>query len=224
MILGESGLGKTMLQRQLEAGQASLQPFVFLTFPALEPTEQLRLLCSQVSETSKTGSERTGELLQDIGNSLRTWTAADYHPIVCFDDAQLLNPAVISEVVLPLLNLRDVDEEINLTVVLAGQPILAAHLSRHPQLRERIAVTATLSGMTFDEVRDYVQRQLTACGGAASIFSDDAIRQLQQVSLGNPRRLNRLCDMALLVGCADELSVIEADHIDAVGTELLTAA
>lgn len=224
MILGESGLGKTMLQRQLEASQSSLQPFVLLAFPALEPTEQLRLLCSQISETSKTVSERSDELLQDISNGLRRWTASDHHPVVCFDDAQLLNPAVMTEVVLPLLNLRDMDEEINLTIVLAGQPILAAHLSRHPQLRERVAVTATLSGMTFDEVRDYVQRQLTACGGTASIFSEDAVRQLHRVSLGNPRRLNRLCDMALLVGCAEELSVIEADHIDAVGTELLTAA
>ena len=224
MVLGESGSGKTTLLRQLESSNHCLEPFVYLAFPGLEPAEQLRLLCSQLSDAPFAATGRPDELLQNITTNLRRWTASDRHPIICFDDAQLLPPAVMTDVILPLMNLRDVDSEINLTLVLSGQPILASHLSRQPQIRERVAVTSRLDGMSMEEVLAYVPDRMSACGRSETVFTDCALQQLYQVSQGNPRRLNRLCDMALLVGCADGLSEIRAGQIDAVGTELLTAA
>ncbi len=224
LLLGESGLGKTTVQRQLEAGSPLLRPFVYMAFPGLEVVEHLRLLCSLLSESSTAEDGAPDQLLQQITGSLQRWTSAGQHPVVCFDDAELISQDVMTDVILPLLNLRDVDDSISLTVILAGQPILLSSLSRQPQLRERVAVTATLSGMTAEEVSGWVQGRMQACGGSESIFSDGAVEALHRVSQGNPRRLNRLCDMALLVGCAEELSVIEAAQIEAVGTELLAAA
>jgi type II secretory pathway predicted ATPase ExeA len=224
IVLGESGLGKTTLLKQLEAASPGPEPFTYLAFPGLQATEQLRLLCTQLSDTPFAATGRPDELLQDISTSLRRWTASQRHPIICFDDAQLLNSAVMTEVLLPLLNLRDIDDEIDLTVILAGQPVLASQLSRQPQIRERIAVTAKLTGMSKEEVRDYIQTRMSTCGASQAVFTDCALKQLHQISQGNPRRLNRLCNMALLVGRVDELSEINAEQIDAVGTELMVAA
>ncbi len=224
LVLGQSGLGKTTVLRQLEASSTALKPFVYLSFPGLGASEQLRLLYSQLSGTPFAAAGQPDELLQDIAANLHRWSASKRHPVICFDDAQLMDPAVMTNVVLPLLNLREIDDAASLTLVLAGQPILATHLSRHPQIRERIAVTARLTGMSTEEVSTYVRGRMTACGGSETVFAESALQQLYRVSQGNPRRLNRLCDMALLVGCADELSVIEAPQIDAVATELMTAA
>jgi hypothetical protein len=38
---------------------------------------------------------------------------------------------------------------------------------------------------------------------------------------GNPRRINRLADLALLVGYADELSLITATQIECVSDDLV---
>lgn len=224
LVLGESGLGKTTLLRQLESSSATLQPFVYLTFPGLGPVDQLRLLCTELSDAPFAATGRPDELLHEVISNLRRWTATGCHPIICFDDAQLVKPEVMTDMVLTILNLRDIDDKIDFTLLMAGQPILVSHLSRQPQLRERVAVSARLSGMTAEEVCDYVQTRMQACGRSDAVFTGDALQQLFLMSQGNPRRLNRLCDMTLLLGCADQLTSIDAAQVEAVEDELLSAA
>ena len=225
LLLGESGLGKTTLLKMLESTCSSLRPFVLLAFPGLEPIEQLRIIAGRLSESDSEPAGGTDGLLLSIYSSfLEETTEMSHHPVICFDDAQLMTPRVMTDVVLPLLNIRDFDDRLNFTIILSGQPILAADLARQPQLRERTAVTAKLSGLTRDETRTYVRSRMEACGADGNVFADSALSRLQDISHGNPRRLNRLCDMALLVACAEELSWITAREIDCVSTELLSAA
>jgi hypothetical protein len=47
---------------------------------------------------------------------------------------------------------------------------------------------------------------------------------LFEITAGNPRRINRLSDMALLVGFAEQLGQITVGQIDAVSAELMPAA
>jgi general secretion pathway protein A len=46
------------------------------------------------------------------------------------------------------------------------------------------------------------------------------MQPLYELSGGVPRRINRLCDLALLVGFADESSAISAEQVEAVAEEL----
>jgi general secretion pathway protein A len=46
---------------------------------------------------------------------------------------------------------------------------------------------------------------------------------MHQLSGGIPSRINRLGDLALLIGFAEEQQRVTADHVAAVADELLTA-
>ena len=63
--------------------------------------------------------------------------------------------------------------------------------------------------------------RLETAGRTERIFEDDALAVIFELSGGVPRRINRLCDLALLVGYADELKTLSAAEIEAVGEELL---
>ena len=57
-----------------------------------------------------------------------------------------------------------------------------------------------------------------------SMFEPSALAALFELSAGVPRRINRLCDLSLLIGCADSLRSISADEVEAVAGELVAVA
>jgi general secretion pathway protein A len=69
-----------------------------------------------------------------------------------------------------------------------------------------------------------VTHRLEAAGAQRAIFEDDALDALHQLSRGIPRRINRLADLALLIGFAEERETIAASQVEAVSEELVTVA
>jgi general secretion pathway protein A len=58
-------------------------------------------------------------------------------------------------------------------------------------------------------------------GSPRSIVDPDALPTLQELTNGIPRRINRLCDLALLVGYAEEQQMLSASHFESVCRELV---
>jgi general secretion pathway protein A len=69
-----------------------------------------------------------------------------------------------------------------------------------------------------------VQQCLQLAGAERPLFSDDALTALHDVSGGIPRRINRIGDMALLVGFAEQRTIIAAEQIESLAGELLPNA
>ena len=109
------------------------------------------------------------------------------------------------------------------TLVLIGQTGLLVDIERVPALEERLSVKCLLRRLTQTETMAYIQHRLQAAGSTRPIFSDAALEVIHQHALGVPRRINRLCDLALLVGFAEEASQIDAAQIEAISEELLTS-
>ena len=73
-----------------------------------------------------------------------------------------------------------------------------------------------------EETAGYVLHRLKSAGAKSQIFTDDALAALHELSDGLPRRINRLADLALLIGFAEERDRIAGEQIAAVSEELVT--
>lgn len=224
LLLGVSGVGKSSLLQQLKHDHETLMPFAHVAFPTLSATELMRMVAAEILPRAVQQSTPADQLLGELHQTLKETSQEGYHAVVAFDEAHLLSNDHLNQVVLPLLNLADTDHDLKLTVVLSGQPILASHVSRNGQIRERVAVTATMDRFTDNEVSDYIATRLNLAGVHNDIFTESAITAITELSEGNPRRINRLCDMALLVGYADQMTTITEKEVRSLSVELLPAA
>src|SRR5205823_11987331 len=90
-----------------------------------------------------------GDLVDQITEAIvRLNKTKKQHPIVVFDEAQLLSHPALEQI--PLLLNFDMDSSSYLTLLLIGQPLLRRTLSlqHHEALRQRIAVHYHLEGLS----------------------------------------------------------------------------
>ena len=136
------------------------------------------------------------------------------------DEAHLLEDCAALETLRLLLNFGSGGRPA-LTLLLVGQMNLLSAVTRLPSLEERVGVKALLRAFTPEETAGYVRHRLTAAGAAREIFTSDAVEALHYLSRGLARQINRLADLALLVGFADRLPRLGAQQIEAVSEELV---
>jgi general secretion pathway protein A len=95
---------------------------------------------------------------------------------------------------------------------------------RLPALDERIDVNCVLTRLSQEETTQYIQHRLSAAGARRTIFQSDALQTIHELTHGIPRRINRLCDLALLVGYGEDLPALSSSHLESIHQELIGAA
>jgi general secretion pathway protein A len=120
-----------------------------------------------------------------------------------------------------LSNLETADEKL-IQIVLVGQPELIERL-RMPgmaQLEQRVSVRCGLSFMNFEETKRYIYHRLNVAGAQGRVeFTTPAIRMIYKESRGIPRRINAVCDQALLAGYVGRKRKIGTKEVEqAVGS------
>lgn len=131
-----------------------------------------------------------------------------------FDDAHELDDVTLSELQ-PLLDFRDRKGR-SIPVVLFGLPALNERV-KQPAL-EKLAVNldveCELPRLSDAEVEVYIATRLSAVGYQGELFTPEAVSRLASYSDGRPRRINMICEMALLHAGFEKAEVIEADIVD----------
>jgi general secretion pathway protein A len=147
------------------------------------------------------GVERTKRRYIDTLNAFLTANhEAGKNSVVLIDEAQNLSRNVLEQIRM-LSNLETETEKL-LQIVLVGQPELRDLLAQPSlrQLNERISARYHLDALLEDDVPDYIVHRLTVAGNTGHLsFADDAFGKIYDFSRGNPRRINILCDRALLI-------------------------
>lgn len=221
LLAGRSGVGKTLLVHLLRRQLAPpLGPMVHMVFPKLAPAEFLAALADELGAPAAPGETGREHGLRRIRNCVLERAAKGQHTVIVVDEAHLLDLPDALETLRLLLNL-EFDGRPALTMLLVGQPALLPALDRMSDFDERLNVKCLLRPLTLEETVSYVAHQLQAAGRTTPIFDAAALEAIYLLSDGVPRRINRLGDLALLIGFAENRETINAEQIDAVAQELV---
>ena len=219
LLTGPTGVGKTLLLHCLAQQLSdSRTPVVHVVFPQMAPEQLLAYLTDKLAGPSE-GEIQPCRSVQRLESFLEENSARGSHAVLLIDEAHLLQDAASLEVIRLLTNFQ-FDGRPALSIVLAGLPSILTTLERMPELDERLSVKSLLPSLTADETRQYVEHCLEVAGVATPVFEPEAMAALHSWSHGAPRRINRLADLALLIGYAEERVTIGAAQIEAVAEEL----
>ena len=77
-----------------------------------------------------------------------------------------------------------------------------------------------MNGMTDTETADYVTHHLKLAGRSDTLFSDDALALIHQVSRGLPRAVNNLAVQALVAAYAANKAIVDESSARAAVAEV----
>lgn len=223
VLVGPSGTGKTMIVQMLRRQLAeSYTPFVHLVFPQMTGRELLCYLADELGAPAADAAPHSiDQTVRRIERFAQENARQGRHAVVAIDEAQVLVECDALETIRLLLNFQNAAQP-SMTLLLAGQPALLPALGRMPNLDDRVGVKTLLRPFTLEETISYITHRLTGAGASRTIFDESALEALHQLGRGVPRQINRLADLALLIGFAEELPHLSADQIEAVSEELIS--
>lgn len=106
--------------------------------------------------------------------------------------------------------------------LLVGQPTLRRRirLGAFAALDQRVALRYSMAGMDAPETAGYVAHHLKIAGRSDTLFSDDALALVHQVSRGLPRAVNNLAMQSLVAAFADGKAIVDESSARAAVTEV----
>jgi hypothetical protein len=143
------------------------------------------------------------------------------HCVLIIDEAQSLGADVLEQLRL-LTNLELHDRKL-LQIVLIGQPELRALIATPAMehLAQRVIARYHLGALTEDETAKYIRHRMTAAGLAGVVpFDELALARVHKLTRGIPRRINLLCDRALLGAWSRGAGIVDAGIVQKAHAEV----
>jgi general secretion pathway protein A len=218
-ITGEVGTGKTLLCRTLldRVGRHTRTALIFNSF--ISDLDLLRSINEDFG-IAPSGATRK-ELVDALHGYLLKEFSAGRNAVLIIDEAQHLAPPVLEQI--RMLSNLETERGKLLQIVFVGQPELRQQLAR-PNLRQldqRIALRYHLQPLSRQETEDYVHHRLVVAGSHGRVqFSRGAFSALFRLTSGIPRRVNLLCDRAMLAAYVDGVRRVKAGHVRQAWVEL----
>jgi type II secretory pathway predicted ATPase ExeA len=223
MLTGVFGCGKTLLARTIlrELGK-DIYRVAFITNPQMEYIELLMSIANGLGARdlpAKKTEVLTNVVLESIGKILENNMKDGKNTVVIIDEAHVIEEKSVWEGLRLLLNFQTEDKFL-LTLLLLGQPELKDNVDSNKQLAQRIAIRCHLTSMDLEDTTKYIQHRLEVAGAKKQIFADEAVHLIYDKSGGIPRRINHICDLALLTGFGRKAHVIDGPVISEVTKDL----
>jgi general secretion pathway protein A len=210
LLTGEIGAGKTTVCRCFMEQIPANCKLAYIFNPKLSVEELLLSICEEFGIGLPAGAAPSVKSYVDaINGYLLASHAQGMNNVLVIDEAQNLSADVLEQ--LRLLTNLETSERKLLQIILIGQPELRAMLARPEleQLAQRVIARYHLGSLTASETGSYVAHRLAVAGaGAATPFPRALVGQIYRLTRGVPRRINLLCDRALLGAYVENSSVV----------------
>lgn len=200
LLTGEIGAGKTTVCRCFIEQIPENCRLAYIFNPRLSVEELLLSVCDELRIELPPAATHIGlkGYVDAINRYLLESHAQGLNNVLVIDEAQNLSAEVLEQ--LRLLTNLETSERKLLQIILIGQPELRAMLARPEleQLAQRVIARYHLGPLSEAETGAYVAHRLAVAGAGGTPFPPGLTPLIHALTQGVPRRINLLCDRALL--------------------------
>jgi general secretion pathway protein A len=227
LLTGEIGAGKTTVCRCFLEQIPKRCNVAYIFNPKLTVVELMRSVCDEFMvpyPERAPGTATVTDYLDPLNAFLLRSHGVGQNNVLIIDEAQNLSADVLEQ--LRLMTNLETHERKLLQIILIGQPELREMVAQPglQQLAQRVIARFHLEALTEAETEQYIRHRLSVAGMTGPIpFLDDTLRRIHRLCRGVPRRINLLCDRALLGAYAAGKVVVDRHIVDKAAHEVFDA-
>lgn len=223
VITGEIGAGKTTLINKLLSEIGKDMEIIRIFQTQLNEVEFLQSMLFELG-TEERDIQGLGkvQLLHRLNHYLLDAYSEGRHVVLIVDEGQNLSTGVLEEI--RMLSGLEVEKEKLLNIILVGQPEMNAILDqpKMEQLIQRIRLRFHVGPLSPDETIEYIHHRIKVAGSKKpeSVFRKETFPLIQKYTNCVPRKINSLCDTAMVCAFAADKNHVDASDIEDAMEEL----
>lgn len=227
LLTGEIGAGKTTVCRAFLEQVPAHCRVAYIFNPKLTVGDLLKTICHEFRIDVRhdgPGPATIKDYLDPLNKYLLDSHAQGQQNLLIIDEAQSLAPDVLEQLRL-LTNLETAERKL-LQIMLIGQPELRQMLASPEleQVAQRVIARYHLDALDAAETRRYIQHRMAVGGLKGPLpFGDAALGRIHALTRGIPRRINLLCDRALLGAYASDRREVDLPIVERAAREVFDA-
>ncbi len=218
LLTGDVGTGKTTLINTLIQSLADDVIYASVPDPSLSKLDFFNYIAFSFGIEQEFSTK--GAFLAHFRKFLLDAYVNKKKVLLIIDESQLLTQELLEEIRL-LSNIEKTNTKL-INIFFVGQNELNKFLrqEKNRAVRQRLSLNYNIDPLTPDETDKYIHHRLKVAGVSHVIFNSYAVQEVFMYSGGFPRRINVICDQALLTGYVKEKKIIGANIVQECAKEL----
>ncbi|MCD4675149.1 MAG: AAA family ATPase [Desulfobacula sp.] len=218
LLTGDVGTGKTTLINSLIQSLSDDIICTSVPDPSLSRLDFFNYIASSFGIDQEFSTK--GAFLARFRKFLLDAYEKDKKVLLIIDEAQLLTQALLEEIRL-LSNIEKTNTKL-INIFFVGQNEFNEILNQDQNraVRQRLTLNYNIDPLTPDETDEYIKYRLKVAGSTQLIFDPSAVQEIFMYSGGFPRRINVICDHALLSGYVKDSEIIDTGIVQECANEL----
>lgn len=216
VLTGPYGVGKTMVLELLdqEVQKDDSTRYIHIDYHPGSTLGLARQLATMMGIRDRMDVlEEPGDLLA----YLKMDSSRLGHTTLVIDEAQIIKTSEVYHFLHLLMNLTIRDKagfktEPAFTLILSGYTDMTKLLKEDESMCQRLQMAWNLDPLNEDQILEYIQHRIRVAGGDIWIFDREAIMEIAKHH-HIPRRINNICDVALMLGYASNQRTIGPDLV-----------